>query len=111
MLLIENTPLIEETLKLRRQQAQILGYATHAEVSLATKMAGSVQAVDDLTTRLLEKARPAAEQELETLTAFAKVRGKWRFVQWSCSCANSCTGNKVCRLKWVACQLVKGTRI
>eukprot|EP00750_Incisomonas_marina_P013145 INCI17235.3.p1 GENE.INCI17235.3~~INCI17235.3.p1 ORF type:complete len:595 (-),score=127.98 INCI17235.3:2368-4152(-) len=71
----ENTPLIEETLKLRRQQAQILGYATHAEVSLATKMAGSVQAVDDLTTRLLEKARPAAEQELETLTAFAKERG------------------------------------
>lgn len=72
--LSENTPLIEETLNLRRQQAQILGYATHAEVSLATKMAGSVQAVDDLTMRLLEKARPAAEQELETLTAFAKVR-------------------------------------
>jgi hypothetical protein len=33
----DNTPLIERTLALRREQAQLLGYANYAEVSMASK--------------------------------------------------------------------------
>src|SRR5690625_107370 len=36
-----NLPLMEEILKLRHEQAQLLGFANYAERSLATKMAGS----------------------------------------------------------------------
>ena len=71
----ENAPLLRQILQLRAEQAQILGYSTHAEVSLERKMASSVDAVDELTTMLLAKAMPAAKSELAELTAFAKTRG------------------------------------
>lgn len=35
----DNTPLIERTLALRREQAHLLGYPNYAEVSLASKVA------------------------------------------------------------------------
>jgi len=34
----DNTPLIEKTLVLRQEQAELLGYPNYAEVSLATKV-------------------------------------------------------------------------
>lgn len=34
----DNTPLIERTLALRREQAQLLGFPNYAEVSLARKV-------------------------------------------------------------------------
>lgn len=34
----DNTPLIERTLALKREQAQLLGYPNYAEVSLASKV-------------------------------------------------------------------------
>jgi oligopeptidase A len=34
----DNTPLIEKTLALRHEQAQLLGYPNYAEVSLASKV-------------------------------------------------------------------------
>ena len=46
---LDNGPRIEKILKLRKEKAQLLGYASHAEISLATKMAPSVGAVDKLT--------------------------------------------------------------
>lgn len=57
-----NAPLIDKILTLRREQAQLLGFATHAEVSLTRKMAGSVEAVAELTEMLRAKALPAAKQ-------------------------------------------------
>ncbi len=51
-----NGPMIERILTLRREQARRLGYANWAEVSLAAKMAGSVEEVE----RLLEDLRAAA---------------------------------------------------
>lgn len=71
----ENAPLITRILELRQEQARILGFATHAEVSIERKMASSVEAVDELTEMLLAKAMPAAQAELSALTAFAKERG------------------------------------
>lgn len=35
---LDNTPIIEETLKLRNEKAQLLGYANFAELSMASKV-------------------------------------------------------------------------
>lgn len=69
-----NTPLLDQILSLKQEQAQFLGFQTAAEVSMQAKMAAKVEAVDALTEQLLEKAKPAAEQELKDLMAFAKSK-------------------------------------
>jgi oligopeptidase A len=71
----DNGPLIERILLLRRRQARLLGYANWAEVSLATKMADSVAAVERLLDDLRAAARPAALAELEQLRACAERHG------------------------------------
>ena len=71
----ENAPLISRILELRKEQAKLLGFETHAEISIERKMAASVGAVDELTEMLLAKAMPAARKELDELTAFARANG------------------------------------
>jgi len=68
----DNLPLMEEILKLRHEKAQLLGFANYAELSLATKMAGSTREVMDFLNDLAARAKPKAEQELEELKAFAR---------------------------------------
>ena len=70
-----NWPLITRILELRREQAQRLGYANWAEVSLASKMAGSEAEVERLLEDLRTAAFPAAERELEALRACAARAG------------------------------------
>ena len=70
-----NWPLIRRILELRRQQAQRLGYANWAEVSLASKMAGSEAEVERLLEDLRAAAFPAAERELAELQACAARAG------------------------------------
>ncbi len=70
-----NWPVIERILELRRQQAARLGYANWAEVSLASKMAGSEAEVERLLEDLRAAAYPAAERELEELRACARRHG------------------------------------
>jgi len=72
---LDNGPLIERILTLRGEQAQRLGYATWAEVSLASKMAGSVAEVEQLLEELRAAAYPVAERELEELRAIARRQG------------------------------------
>ena len=72
---LDNTPLIEQILTLKRQQAQRLGYANWAEVSLASKMAGSVAEVEQLLEELRAAAFPVAQGELEALRAIARRHG------------------------------------
>lgn len=66
---------LEELRFLRRDQANILGYETYADMSMETKMAGSVENVQHLLKTLLEYAKPAQEKELNHLYDFAKERG------------------------------------
>lgn len=66
-----NTPLIEEILRLRAEVAELVGFETFAQYSLATKMADSVQEVHDFLTQLAEYSRPVARREFEQLEAFA----------------------------------------
>jgi oligopeptidase A len=71
----DNGALMAEILTLRQEQAQLLGYANFAEVSLATKMAGSPDDVERFLLDLFVWARPAAREEREELGAFAAARG------------------------------------
>ena len=72
---LDNAPLIERILSLRGEQARRLGYANWAEVSLASKMAGSVAEVEQLLEELRAAAYPVAQQELEALRAIAHRQG------------------------------------
>ncbi len=69
----DNGPLIDETLVLRKEAAKLLGFASYADYSLASKMATSVEAVTDFLRELAEKSRPYAEKELAELRAFART--------------------------------------
>jgi oligopeptidase A len=70
-----NIPIIYEVLKIKQEMAKMLGFDNYAELSLATKMAPSVQAVTDLTDLVAEKAIPAAKKELAEITALAREQG------------------------------------
>ncbi|MEM6254656.1 MAG: M3 family metallopeptidase [Cyanobacteria bacterium P01_D01_bin.156] len=69
---LNNTPLIDKTLTLRKQQANLLGFDTYAELSIARKMAPSVDAVESLMEELRSASYDAAVKELEDLKAFAQ---------------------------------------
>ena len=68
----DNSGLIKEILKLRREAAQLLGYANYGEVSLATKMAQSPAQVLDFLGSLAARAKPFAERDMAELRAFAQ---------------------------------------
>jgi len=70
----DNTPLMNEILALRHEEARLLGFGNFAELSLATKMAESPDAVEAFLLDLSAKARPFALAELDELRAFAKAR-------------------------------------
>ena len=70
-----NWPAIERILTLRREQAHRLGYANWAEVSLASKMAGTVDEVEALLEDLRAAAYPVAVKELEDLRGCAEREG------------------------------------
>ncbi len=70
----DNGPLIEEILALRHEQATLLGFRNYAEVSLATKMAESPDAVERFLLDLAARARPRARAELDEVRSFARER-------------------------------------
>ena len=84
----DNTAIMDEILKLRHEQAQLLGFANFAEESLATKMARDVNEVIQFLEDLAKRAKPQAEQELAALRAFAAEKGAddlnpWDIGFWS----------------------------
>ncbi|MEA5098000.1 MAG: M3 family metallopeptidase [Burkholderiaceae bacterium] len=68
----DNTQNIVALLKLRKEEAALLGYRNYAEVSLVPKMAQSPQQVIGFLEDLAARARPFAEKDLAELRAFAK---------------------------------------
>lgn len=72
---LDNTPLIERILTLRRQQAQLLGFSSYAELSLDSKMAPSVAAVEKLLEELRAASYSAAAQDMADLKTFARSQG------------------------------------
>jgi oligopeptidase A len=67
----DNGPLIDKILALRDEEAQMLGYSSYAEVSLATKMADSASQVTAFLRDMAKKARPFAERDVIELREFA----------------------------------------
>ncbi len=72
----DNTPLMEKILKLRQEEAGLLGYANYAEVSLASKMARSAGEVNQLLEELRQAALAPAKEELKEITALANASGQ-----------------------------------
>jgi len=69
---LDNTPLIGSILRLRREAAELLGFKSYAEVSLAAKMADTPADVLKFLDELGARARPYAEKDYEELKAFAR---------------------------------------
>jgi len=69
---LDNTALITDILKLRREAAQMLGFASYAEVSLASKMADTPAEVLHFLDELAARAKPYAEKDMAELRAFAR---------------------------------------
>ncbi|WP_013588938.1 M3 family metallopeptidase [Paraburkholderia phenoliruptrix] len=67
----DNTAVLAEQLKLRAEEAHMLGYRNFAEVSLAPKMAESPEQVMAFLEDLATRARPHAEQDWKELREFA----------------------------------------
>jgi oligopeptidase A len=69
----DNTALMDEIIKLRGEEARLLGFANYGELSLASKMANSPEQVAGFMRELAQRARPFAEKDLTELRAFAKA--------------------------------------
>lgn len=71
----DNSAIIAETLALRHELAQLLGFNNYAERSLAAKMAESPMQVLKFLNELAQKSKPYAERDYAELRAFAATRG------------------------------------
>jgi len=67
----DNTPLMQEILALRQEEARLLGFDNYAQVSVVPKMAESPEKVIGFLRDLAAKARPFAEIDLADLREFA----------------------------------------
>ncbi len=87
----DNLGNIDRILELRREMSKILGFDNFAELSLASKMAPNVAAVEGLLESLRSASFDAAKQDLEDLRAFAISKGAteandlkhWDLAYWS----------------------------
>ena len=86
---LDNSALIARTLKLRLEQAALLGFETYADWSLDAKMAPDVTAVGRVIGELQAAAQAHSERDFEALQALAKANGEnepvmhWDVSFWS----------------------------
>ena len=69
----DNSALMDQILALRHEAAQLLGYASYAHKSVATKMADTPDAVLQFLHDLARRSRPAAQREFDELKDFART--------------------------------------
>lgn len=72
---IETGNNMENIRSYRNEQANILGYETYVDMSMETKMAGSLENVNSILNSLLVSARSMQDAEIELLQRFALERG------------------------------------
>lgn len=70
----DNSDIMKEELALRHELAQLLGFDSYADKSLATKMAESPAQVFAFLNDLADKSRGQAQLEVDELRAFAKAQ-------------------------------------
>ncbi|MDH3513946.1 MAG: M3 family metallopeptidase [Gammaproteobacteria bacterium] len=79
----DNSDLIVQLLRRRREAARLLGFGNFAEYALQTRMARTVPEVMDFLNNLVLRARPAARKDFEELSEFARaVHGVDRLEAW-----------------------------
>lgn len=71
----DNRPLVGEILRLRAEQARLLGYPCHADYALADTMAGSQSAVARLLDEVWTRSLAAMESEQQALEAVVRREG------------------------------------
>jgi peptidyl-dipeptidase Dcp len=71
----DNRPIAREILRLRTEQARLLGYANYAQYALVDRMAGTPAAVRELLQRVWEPAKARAREEYAALQAQAAALG------------------------------------
>ena len=82
----DNTPLIDEILTARLEQAKLLGFDDYAQLSMQKKMAKSSAAVVKFLNDLIHYAKPVAQQELLELQSFARTQyGVEKLQAWDLS--------------------------
>jgi oligopeptidase A len=70
----DNTPLMDEIMALRHEEAKLLGYANFADMSLVTKMADTPDEIERFLLDLNARTRGRAIAELDELRRFARER-------------------------------------
>ena len=71
----DNTPHLIRILELRQEEADLLGFGSYIELSMARKMADGRQAVDALIDQVVDAAQAQGADELQTLRALAGREG------------------------------------
>ena len=85
----DNTSVVKDLLKLRDEQARLLGYANAAAVKLVKRMASSAEAVTEFLTDLAARAQTQARVQLDELKQYARLKGglkslePWDIAYWS----------------------------
>lgn len=71
----DNTQTMDDILRTRHETAQLVGFNSFADYSLATKMAKTTEEVDTFLQDLAKRALPYAKKEMDELRAFAVSQG------------------------------------
>ncbi len=80
---LDNSPLIMEILRLKKEKAKLLGYESYADLSLASKMAPDVEAIQGMLTELFDASKPHQVKEFGELWDLAKNSGQGEsLMQW-----------------------------
>ena len=69
----KNAKIIDELMRLRDEEAKILGFENFAQLSIAPKMAKDEKSVVDFLQELARAAKPMAKEELQELREFANL--------------------------------------
>ncbi|HSG72703.1 MAG TPA: M3 family metallopeptidase, partial [Planctomycetaceae bacterium] len=72
---LDNSPLIEKILRLRREKARLLGFSTYAELSLQSKMADTVEQIEQMEDQLCRSSYAPAEHDLADIQKVAEAAG------------------------------------
>lgn len=78
----DNSEIMNETVALRHELANLLGFDDYADMSLATKMAESPEQVLEFLDDLSERSLPQAKHEYAEIAAFAEQAGVKELQAW-----------------------------
>jgi len=78
----DNSKLMVEILQLRQEMAQLLDYKNYVDYALVTRMAHTSDEVRQFLQQLVDKLKPIAKRDWQTLSDFAANQGKVKLEPW-----------------------------